>query len=63
MTRLFADSFYFFAVLNANDEAHQKSLEYATPAAPHALQIRCMPPRHRPGPWCIPSRGQPPGSP
>ena len=30
MTRLFADSFYFFAVLNANDEAHQKSLEYAT---------------------------------
>ncbi len=25
MTRLFADSFYFFAILNANDEAHQRA--------------------------------------
>ena len=29
MTRLFADSFYFFAILNAKDEAHQKALECA----------------------------------
>jgi predicted nucleic acid-binding protein len=30
MTRVFADSFYFFAILNPRDEAHQKALEFAT---------------------------------
>ena len=39
MTRLFADSFYFFAILNANDEAHQKRWA-ATPGGPaRSLQI------------------------
>ncbi len=30
MNRVFADSFYFFAVLNPKDEAHRKALEFAT---------------------------------
>jgi predicted nucleic acid-binding protein len=30
MNRLFADTFYFFAILNAQDRAHQKALEFAT---------------------------------
>lgn len=29
MSRLFADAFYFFAVLNAKDAAHRKALEFA----------------------------------
>ncbi len=29
MSRVFADSFYFFAVLNPKDEAHRKALEFA----------------------------------
>ncbi len=29
MIRVFADSFYFFAVLNPKDQAHQKALEFA----------------------------------
>jgi uncharacterized protein len=30
MNRVFADSFYFFAVLNPRDRAHQKAREFAT---------------------------------
>jgi hypothetical protein len=30
MNRVFADAFYYFAVLNAKDKAHQKSLDFAT---------------------------------
>jgi predicted nucleic acid-binding protein len=30
MSRVFADSFYFFAVLNPRDGAHRKALEFAT---------------------------------
>jgi predicted nucleic acid-binding protein len=30
MNRVFADSFYFFAVLNPKDTAHGKALEFAT---------------------------------
>ena len=30
MTRVFADSFYFLAILNPKDDAHQKALEFAT---------------------------------
>ena len=30
MNRVFADSFYFFAVLNPKDDAHQRALEFAT---------------------------------
>jgi hypothetical protein len=30
MNRTFADSFYFFAVLNPTDGAHQRALEFAT---------------------------------
>lgn len=30
MNRVFADSFYFFAVLNPKDDAHRKALEFAT---------------------------------
>ena len=30
MKRVFADSFYFFAVLNPKDDAHQRALEFAT---------------------------------
>ncbi len=29
MTSVFADSFYFFAVLNRKDNAHQKAIEFA----------------------------------
>jgi len=29
MTRIFADSFFFFAVLNPNDAAHAKATEFA----------------------------------
>ncbi len=29
MSRVFADSFYFFAVLNPKDEAHRKALDFA----------------------------------
>jgi len=29
MMRVFADSFYFFAMLNPKDEAHQKALRFA----------------------------------
>jgi predicted nucleic acid-binding protein len=30
MTRVFADSYYFFAILNPKDNAHQKALQFAT---------------------------------
>ena len=30
MNRVFADSFYFFAVVNPKDKAHRKALEFAT---------------------------------
>jgi hypothetical protein len=30
MSRVFADTFYFLALLNKKDEAHQKALEYST---------------------------------
>ena len=30
MTHVFADTFYFFAILNPKDDAHQKALEFAT---------------------------------
>jgi len=30
MTRVFADSFYFFAILNPQDDSHQKALRFAT---------------------------------
>ncbi|MCC6124753.1 MAG: type II toxin-antitoxin system VapC family toxin [Pirellulales bacterium] len=30
MNRLFADSFYYFAILNPRDELHSKALEFAT---------------------------------
>ncbi|HVA46287.1 MAG TPA: PIN domain-containing protein [Pirellulales bacterium] len=30
MNQVFADAFYFFAVLNPNDAAHQRALAYAT---------------------------------
>jgi hypothetical protein len=30
MSRVFADTFYFFAVLNPADEAHRRALEFAT---------------------------------
>jgi predicted nucleic acid-binding protein len=30
MNRTFADSFYFFAILNPSDRAHQRALDFAT---------------------------------
>ncbi len=30
MKRVFADSFYFFAILNPNDAAHRRALEFAS---------------------------------
>jgi len=33
MTRVFADSFYFFAILNPKDDAHQRALRFATERA------------------------------
>ena len=30
MSRVFADAFYYFAVLNAKDSAHQRALDFAT---------------------------------
>ena len=29
MTEVFADSFYFFALINPNDQAHQRALEFS----------------------------------
>jgi len=29
MNKVFADTFYFLALLNKNDEAHDKALEYS----------------------------------
>ena len=30
MRRVFADSFYFFAILNPKDDSHQRALQFAT---------------------------------
>jgi predicted nucleic acid-binding protein len=37
MTRWFADSFYFFALLNAEDENHLKAVEFASRVSIHLV--------------------------